>query len=91
MLATAAMIGGCVAAERPGPAGDSTDESASALSDDEIVAARVPPVSCVPRSYRICHRYFRDASGQLHCPESAEICRPDGRGYFACGEHLDGD
>lgn len=84
-VALAASLVACGPTDRPGRAGDTTGKNTAPLDDEAALAARNPP--CEPWSQRECRVYWRDEHGQLHCPASIEVCRPGGRGWFACGEY----
>jgi hypothetical protein len=42
-------------------------------------------IRCAALATRECRMYTTDASGQLNCPTSFQICKADGTGWLACG------
>ena len=83
-----ALLEGCGPAANPPPASDNEGTVAELQARAEAdVEVRRDADLCVPRSWRRCRVYYTDASGQTHCPSSAEVCRPGGRGWFPCGKY----
>ncbi len=76
---------GCGAEEHPSPADESTSANELAARADDEVERRRTANDCTPWSWRLCHVFWTDWRGQLHCPKSTEVCRPGGRGWFPCG------
>ena len=84
-LITMVVFLGCGAEEHPSPADESIDASEIAARADNEVERRRTANDCRPWSWRLCRVYWTDSDGQVHCPQSTEVCRPGGRGWFPCG------
>ena len=86
-LALTAMVVflGCGAEEHPAPAEEVIDANELAARASGEVERRRTANDCTPWSWRLCRVYWTDSHGQVHCPESTEVCRPGGRGWFPCG------
>jgi len=84
----------CGSADRPAPAGDSLGdrdvamEVAEAWRETDGTPAPDRRRTCERGSSRACRTYYTDESGQLHCPESLELCRGDGSAWLPCGEYF---
>jgi hypothetical protein len=86
-LALAVMIVfvGCGSSDHPSPAEESADADELAARAMAELERRRTANDCTPGSVRPCHFYWTDARGQVHCPQSTEVCRPEGHGWFPCG------
>ena len=86
-LALAVMLAciGCGPAERPSPAEEAADPDELAARAASELERRRTAEDCTPWSWRLCRVYWKDSRGQVHCPQSTEVCRPGGRGWFPCG------
>lgn len=51
-----------------------------ARADGSFAAER-----CMPGESRACRRYWKDVVGGMHCTESVQHCRADGRAWLVCG------
>jgi len=86
------LLVGCGGGDRPDAAGEgsaflvSGDPGPSASSSDAGADARWPV--CEPGTFSECRLYFQDAQGQMHCPASVALCRPDGKGFYGCGQYV---
>jgi hypothetical protein len=78
---------GCGAADRPPPG----VEDVATPADPGPLPQATAPERCAPGATRDCHLSYTDLLGQVHCPASTQICRPDGDGWLPCGERSPAD
>ena len=79
------VIVGCGPDERPPPEEEVTDLNELATRAASEVAHRSIADDCKPWSSRPCRIYWKEWNGQLHCPQSTQVCLPGGHGWFPCG------
>ncbi len=102
MSCVAAALVGCSGAAEPPAAGDSATELLAQEAAgtepgtlDPTHTTRAPLVDefgnpksfCEPGAARECRWYFKDSSGQQHCPMSYQLCQLDGKDWAPCGEY----
>lgn len=94
IVTMAAHLAGCGDADRP-EAADGFPTSyilrggagaAPSAVGDAGADARWPV--CEPGTFSECRIYYRDAYGTMHCPADWALCRPDGKGFYECGEYV---
>jgi hypothetical protein len=82
LVAIALGVFGCVAcsgsSHPPGEASEGTTNAQPIVVTDD-------DVPCTAGTSRDCKHYYYDAQGGAHCPMSAQTCKEDGSGYYACG------
>ncbi len=76
---------GCGTGERPAPAEEAIDANELAARAAAALEGRRTANDCRPWSWRLCRVYWTDSHGNKHCPQSTEVCRPEGHGWFPCG------
>ena len=93
VVALASALAACADEDRP-PASESAPISSVQLGGSADVAASdddagtdVTAGPCEPRSHRDCKMYYRDESGELHCPTSFQLCDVDGTEWLPCGAY----
>ena len=96
VVALASALAACADEERP-PASESAPVSSVQLGGSADVAAdddagtdptaTAEPGPCEPRSHRDCKMYYRDETGELHCPPSFQLCNVDGTAWLPCGAY----
>ena len=85
LLATmAAAFLACSSGDHPAPADDVTGEAFVGEVAGDLSLAQ----ACTPRASRTCRHYYRDPSGQWHCPASEQLCKLDGTGWTPCGAFM---